>query len=124
LVNAGDDAHFGHPRDRFGGWVEVHCDRLDPEALLGSMKAGCYYSTQGPSLRELIVDDEQLRVETSEAYAISLTTGGDRWKSGSERTGEPVVEAEFDLAPFRGSYCRVTVVDPAGKRAWSNPIWP
>ena len=124
LVNAGDDAHFGHPRDRFGGWVEVHCDRLDPEALLGSMKAGRYYSTQGPELRELIMDDERLRVETSEAYAISLITGGDRWQSGSERTSEPIVEAEFDLAPFRGSYCRVTVVDLAGRRAWSNPIWP
>src|SRR3712207_7021135 len=34
LVNAGDDAHFEHPADRFGGWVEVHCERLDPEALL------------------------------------------------------------------------------------------
>jgi hypothetical protein len=124
LVNAGDDAHFGHPRDRFGGWVEVHCDRLDPEALLGSMKAGRYYSTQGPSLRELVVDGARLHVETGEAYAISLTGGGDRWQSGSERTGEPLVEAEFDLAPFRGSYCRVTVVDAAGRRAWSNPIWP
>jgi len=88
LVNAGDDAHFGHPRDRFGGWVEVHCERLDPEALLDSLKAGRYYSTQGPSLRELIVEDKRLRVETSEAYAISLITGGDRWQSGSERTGE------------------------------------
>jgi hypothetical protein len=124
LVNAGDDAHFGHALDRFGGWVEVHCDRLDPEALLESLKAGRYYSTQGPYFRELFVDDERLRVETSEVYAITLTTGGDRWQSGSGRTGEPVVEAEFDLAPFRGSYCRVTVVDPAGRRAWSNPIWP
>ena len=124
LVNAGDDAHFGHPRDRFGGWVEVHCDRLDPDALLGSMRAGRYYSTQGPALRELIVDDERLRVETSGVYAITLTGGGDRWQSGSERTGEPVVEAEFDLTPFRGSYCRVTVVDPAGRQAWSNPIRP
>ena len=127
LVNAGDDAHSGHPCDRFGGWVEVHCDRLDPEALLGSMKAGRYYSTQGPELRGLIVDGDRLRVETGEAYAISLTGGGDRWQSGSERHGEacaPITEAEFDLAPFRGSYCRVTVVDPAGLRAWSNPIWP
>jgi hypothetical protein len=124
LVNAGDDAHFGHPRDRFGGWVEVHCERPDPEALLVSMKAGRYYSTQGPSLKEMVVDDGRLRVQTSEAYAISLTTGGDRWQSAEERTGEPVIEAEFDLAPFRGSYCRVTVVDPAGRRAWSNPIWP
>jgi len=127
LVNAGDDTHFGHPSDRFGGWVEVHCDRLDPEALLGSLKAGRYYSTQGPSLRELLQDDERLRVKTSEAYAITLTGSGDRWQSGQERTGdggEPVAEADFDLAPFRGSYCRVTVVDPAGRRAWSNPIWP
>ena len=124
LVNAGDDAHFGHPLDRFGGWVEVHCERLDPEALLDSLKAGRYYSTQGPSFRELLVDNDSLHVETSDAYAITLTGSGDRWQSGSERTGEPVVEAEFDLAPFRGSYCRVTVVDPGGRRAWSNPLWP
>ncbi|GAA5063985.1 CehA/McbA family metallohydrolase [Haladaptatus pallidirubidus] len=124
LVNAGDDAHFGHPKDRFGGWVEVYCDHLDPDALLSSLKVGRYYSTQGPALRELVVDGDKLFVETSEAYAISLTTSGDRWQSGAERTGEPVVEAEFDLTPFRGSYCRVTVVDSAGRRAWSNPVWP
>ena len=127
LVNAGDDAHFGHPRDRFGGWVEVHCDRLDPDVLLESLKAGRYYSTQGPALREMIQDGERLRVETSDAYTISLTGGGDRWQSVSECHGEggtPITEAEFDLTPFRGSYCRVTVVDMAGKRAWSNPIWP
>ena len=47
LVNAGDDAHFGHPRDRFGGWVEVYSDRLDPDALLTSLKAGRYYSDAG-----------------------------------------------------------------------------
>ena len=49
LVNAGGDAHFGHPLDRFGGWAEVHCDRLDPGALVESLKAGRYYSTQGPA---------------------------------------------------------------------------
>src|SRR5215217_6685225 len=117
----------GHPSDRFGGWVEVHCDRLDPEALLRSLKVGRYYSTQGPLFRELVLDSEWLHVETSEAYAISLTGGGDRWQSGQERTsedGETITKADFDLAPFRGSYCRVTAVDMAGTRAWSNPIWP
>jgi hypothetical protein len=127
LVSAGDDAHFGHPADRFGGWVEAHCENLDPEALLDSPKAGRYYSTQGPSLRELLVDGDCLCVETSDAYAITLTGGGDRWLSAAERTseeGESIVKADFDLTPFHGSYCRVTVVDPAGRRAWSNPIWP
>jgi hypothetical protein len=127
LVNAGDDAHFDDPKDRFGGWVEIHCDRLDPQALLRSLKAGRYYSTQGPSFRELLLDGQRLRVETSEAYAITLNGGGDRWQSGRERTARnsgPITEADFDLAPFRGSYCRVTVVDPEGRKAWSNPIWP
>jgi hypothetical protein len=125
LVNAGDDAHFGHPRDRFGGWIEVHSERLDPDLLLASMKAGRYYSTQGPSIQELLVDANKLLVRTSEAYAISLTTGGDRWQSGDERHNQngKISEAEFDLTPFRGSYFRVTVVDPKGKRAWSNPVW-
>ena len=65
--------------------------------------------------------------EASDAYAITLIGGGDRWLSGVARTsksGEPIAEADFDLSLFRGSYCRVTVVDPAGRRAWSNPIWP
>jgi hypothetical protein len=56
LINAGDDAHFGHPRDPFGGWVEVRCEGLHPEALLESMKDGRYYSTHGPELQEPIVD--------------------------------------------------------------------
>lgn len=127
LVNAGDDAHFGHPNDRFGGWVEVHCERLDLGALLDSLKDGRHYSTQGPSLRELSVDGDRLYVETSDVYAIALTGGGDRWLSSKARTSEdsePIVEADFELTPFRGSYCRVTVVDRSGRRAWSNPIWP
>ena len=126
LVNAGDDAHFDDPKDRFGGWIEVHSERLDPGLLLDSLKAGRYYSTQGPAFRELQVDGERLHVQTSEAYAISLTTSGDRWQSGEERHGQDttISEADFDLASFRGSYCRVTVVDAAGRRAWSNPIWP
>lgn len=126
-VNAGDDAHFGHPRDRFGGWVEVYCESLDPDGLLASLKAGRYYSTQGPELRELVVDGERLRVETGDVYTISLTVGGDRWQSASERHGEvgaPIAEAEFDLAPLCGSCCRVTVVGAARRRAWGNPIRP
>ena len=126
LVNAGDDAHFGHPSDRFGGWIEVHAECLDPDLLLASMKAGRYYSTQGPTIREQVIDSDRLLVKTSEAYAINVTTGGDRWQSGDERhdMNGRISEAEFDLTPYRGSYCRVIVVDADGKRAWSNPIWP
>jgi hypothetical protein len=72
------------------------------------LKAGRYYSTQVPLFRELLLDGEWLRVETSEAYAISLTGGGDRWQSGQECTsedGEPITKGDLDLTSFRGSYC-------------------
>lgn len=107
--------------------LDFEAPQADDHALLRSLKAGHYYSTQGPSFRELLLDGERLRVETSEAYAITLTGGGDRWQRSQERTserGEHIVRADFDLAPFHGSYCRATVVDPEGRRAWSNPIWP
>lgn len=127
LVTAGDDAHFAHPADRFGGWVEVACDHLDPDALVRSLKAGRFFSTQGPALRRLRLAGERLRVETSEVVAIALTGGGDRWQRGTERLAEPgatIDAAEFDVGAFRGAYCRVVAIDRCGRRGWSNPVWP
>jgi hypothetical protein len=127
LINAGDDAHFEYPGDRFGGWVEVWAEALDPEALLAALRAGAYYSTQGPRFERLELDGPTLLVETGPVHAIALSGPGERWLDGAsvfdERGGE-VREASFDLSRFAGSFCRVTVVDPGGRRAWSNPIWP
>ena len=47
MLTAGDDAHFAFPADRFGGWIEVWAEELDPVALLASLRAGAYYSTRG-----------------------------------------------------------------------------
>jgi hypothetical protein len=127
LINAGDDAHFAFPGDRFGGWVEVWAEALDPAALLAALKSGSYYSTQGPRIERLELDGERLRISTSPAQAIALGGAGDRWLDGIsvlDEDGGLVLEADFDLSAFRGSYCRVTIIDASGRRAWSNPIWP
>jgi hypothetical protein len=127
LVNAGDDAHFAFPADRFGAWVEVWAAELEPAALLASLKSGSYYATQGPRIERLELEGERLQVATSPAQAIALGGAGDRWLDAStvvDENGGLVSEATFDVAPFRRSYCRVTVVDDRGRRAWSNPVWP
>jgi hypothetical protein len=85
-----------------------------------------YYPTQGSALRELLVEGERLYVQTCVPYAIALTGGG-RGMSATERTGEdgaPISGASCDLAPFRGSYCHITVVDQGGRRPWDNPTSP
>jgi hypothetical protein len=124
LLNAGDDSHFAFDADRFGAWVEVHAEALDPDALLAALEAGSSYSTQGPRLERLELDGTRLQVATSEVVCIALGGRGDRWQAATEKRGDNVTEATFDLEPFRGSYCRVTVIDAAGRRAWSNPVWP
>ena len=109
--------------------MEVHCDQLGPEALLRSLKAGRYYSTQGDqrcaSCFWMATGYALRAVKRTRTRCPGVA---DRWQSAQERTSEggeePIWGAEFDLAPFGGSYCSVMVVDLAGRRAWSNPIWP
>lgn len=118
---AADDAHFRPERpDSFGGWVQVRAEALEPAALLAALKAGRYYASQGPELHDIRVAGDSLVVACSPARAIFISGPGSR---SEYRHGEGLTAADLPLTRFRGSYCRVTVVDAGGRRAWSNPIW-
>jgi PHP domain-containing protein len=124
---AADDAHFRDVPDAFGAWVEVHAPRRDPDALLAALKAGTYYATQGPALTGLALDGDELRVTCSPCARILLTGPGRLWRRWRWRVAgpgdAPLTEAAFSTSDFRGGFCRVTVVDGDGRRAWSNPVW-
>ena len=118
---AADDAHLrpGAP-DAFGGWVEVRSDALEPEAILTALKAGRYYSSQGPEIHAVDVLESSVVVRCSPARGVFL---GGRGCARSRVLGEGITECELPLAPFVGSHFRVTVVDATGRRAWTNPVW-
>ncbi len=117
---AADDAHFGPRPDRFGGWVQVRAEALDPDLLLAALKAGHYYASTGPEMRDIALRDGEIVVACSPAQAIHVTGHG---ATSRYVLGDLLTEASFPLSPFAGRYCRVTVIDADGKRAWSNPIW-
>jgi hypothetical protein len=120
-VTVGDDAHWHHQWDRFGAWVEVRAERLAPDALLGALKAGAYYSTQGPRIDTVEVDGRQVRVACSPARSVALT-GNHGWRSDVV-IGERLHEVALDLDKLQSPYWRLTVTDAEGKRAWTNPVW-
>ena len=120
LAYAADDAHFLGLPDAFGGWVQVRAERLDPDSLLAALKAGHFYSSQGPELRDVRVDGNRLHVACSPASAVIATGPG---HTNSARYGEAIESCTLSLEPFGGRYCRLTVLDRDGKRAWTNPIW-
>ncbi|MCG6902294.1 MAG: CehA/McbA family metallohydrolase [Rhodobacter sp.] len=117
---ATDDAHFTEP-DHFGGWVMVKATENDPDALLDSLKAGTFYSSQGPELRNIAITERHVEVECSAVASIIVQAHGNRAKAVH---GLSMTRGKLPLNLFAASpWIRVSVIDKAGKRAWSNPIW-
>ena len=124
---ATDDAHFKGP-DYFGGWVHVKAESLDPDALLDSLKKGLYYSSMGPQIHAIEMNGKEISIACSPVDTITVVCGTSRC---AVRTGRAITDASFDLSRLEKGWLlkktspwfRVTVIDGAGKRAWSNPIW-
>ena len=128
-ANATDDAHFENgAHDAFGGWVHVKAPSLDPEEILKSLKAGHFYSSQGPQIHELSISNNHLRVVCSPVSSIAIVCGNSRTAT---RIGHAITSANLNLADLEKSWTPVTpspwirlvIIDQADKRAWSNPIW-
>lgn len=117
---ATDDAHFTEP-DHFGGWVMVKAEENDPDALVASLKAGLHYSSQGPEIRRIEVSDRRVEVECSACVSVIVQGPGQAAQAchGLSMTRASVRTKRLDDAPW----LRVTVVDAAGRRAWTNPYW-
>ncbi len=126
---ATDDAHLHHgEHDAFGGFVMVKAESLEPEALLAALKSGAFYSSQGPRFEEIAIGDGELSVRCSPVDAITIVTGNSRALSC---VGRHITQAAFELERLTQGWVktappkwlRVTIIDAAGRRAWSNPIW-
>ena len=117
---ATDDAHFNTP-DHFGGWVMVKATENTPEALLAALKAGEFYSSTGPEIKDIRIAGDTIEVDCSAAATIIVQGQG---TSMATLHGNSMTAVNLSLERLSGSaWIRVTVVDRAGKRAWSNPIW-
>jgi hypothetical protein len=124
---ATDDAHFKTP-DHFGGWVQVKAESLDPDVLLDALKRGRYYSSQGPVIHEVSISRNELSISCSPVDTIVVVCGHSRTVG---RNGRAITGATLDLSALdkgwlltkQSGWFRVVVIDQAGKRAWTNPIW-
>ncbi len=117
---ATDDAHFTEP-DHFGGWVMVKAEQNEPEALLAALKAGDFYSSQGPDLHDIELAGEEVHVACSACVTVIAQGAG---TAAVVRHGASMTRASLPLAKLRDSpFLRITLIDAAGQRAWSNPIW-
>ena len=57
---ATDDAHL--LRDCFGGFVMVKAEKLEYETIYNALKSGEFYSSSGPLINELYIEDNIITI--------------------------------------------------------------
>jgi hypothetical protein len=130
-----DDSH--HPGfDSDHAWTWLRAERT-AESVLDALRTGRFYGSTGPLIHDVEAMDGSVVVRCSPARSVTLLTGhssGTAVNAGrlGYRHGADIVEvtpddwivvARLDL-PETAPFARVEVVDPAGRRAWTNPVWP
>lgn len=118
---ATDDAHFsGERNDALQAWVWVKSEALTVASLLTALKTGQFYSSTGPEFRSIEIDTARCMTIRCTPVDRVFVTGRGHEVAGVQ--GDELTEAIIDLSGLTGSYCRVTVRDRDGRRAWSNAI--
>jgi hypothetical protein len=119
-----DDAHWvageDQNRDAFGGWVMVKAEANEPDALLQALKNGHYYSSQGPTIGDIRIEGDEVIIDSSPAFQISIVGRASR---NEKLSGTALTRARFPLSKFDDDWWRVVIIDAAGKIAWSNPFY-
>lgn len=114
-----DDAHF-YNTDVFQSWIVLLSPSLKTNDLLESLRAGRFYASEGPDIRQINIENDVVTVETSPCKRIGFFTDT-FWKADRLTHGHNLTTASCTLSP-RDRFVRVECMDANGKRASSQYI--
>jgi hypothetical protein len=127
---AADDAH-SLGASAYGGWTMIKATSLDYVTVMQALERGDCYSSNGPEIGELYIEDGVVHLTCSDAVFVRLVTSI-RYKHVKHGTEEaPVNEVAFDIRDFiegekecratrTAPWFRLEVTDKSGKRAWTR----
>lgn len=121
---ATDDCHAYS--DYFGGWIQVKAKSLDYDTVFEALRRGDFYSSTGPAIKALYLEDGKVTVKTSAAKDIHLITD-QRWTGTRHAKDKLLTEATFDISKLienaksapegHNVWFRLEVIDKYGKKA-------
>ena len=118
---ATDDAHY-YDGDQMRGMTMLEADAVEELGFAGAIRAGRFYSTQGPEVHLERVSETQVRVRCTPASKIAFLSNLP-WAQGRVHRGEKLTEAVFEVHPGSyETYVRAEVTNSLGLCAWSNII--
>ncbi|MBR5547222.1 MAG: CehA/McbA family metallohydrolase [Clostridia bacterium] len=118
---ASDDSHW-YNGEAGRSFTMVQADELTRESLFKAIDEGRFYCSQGPVIRQITVEDEQIHVECSEAERVIFYSNLP-WANNRCVANSGMTEASYTAHPENGeTFVRIQVMDKEGRSAWSNPI--
>ncbi|MBR7181537.1 MAG: CehA/McbA family metallohydrolase [Clostridia bacterium] len=113
----GDDNHATH--HQFWAWTMIGAQELTHRSVMKALQEGNCYTSAGPEIFELYVEDGEVYVRCSEAQAIYFSTSAGYLKGVrrmEQNNDQPVTEAHFSL---RGDeyFFQILVEDMRGRYA-------
>lgn len=123
---AADDSHNDYPldsvaSDSFGSFIVVKAPSLCEEDIVTAIYEGSFYASQGPEIYQFYLDSDEAVVSCSPACKVYITS--------DRRNARLCYDNDGKLTSCRmkidtdSPYIRAVVVDSAGRKAYSNPIW-
>jgi hypothetical protein len=131
---ATDDSH--HPGfDSDLAWTWVKAPGRSQAAVLDALANGSAYSSSGPRIHDIHLEDGAVEVRCSPCRAVTLVSGRTTGASvnvgrlGYRHHGRElerndaglVTYARLDVPPS-ARHVRIEVTDAAGRKAWANPL--
>lgn len=121
-MTAVDDTHY-YQEDLFSGFVRVKTAECSREAILEALRTGQFYSSQGPELRQITVEEGRITAETSPLkkivfYSDSFYAPG---RTVTAAPGETLTQASYSFSRW-DRLVRIEGEDHRGRRVWSNYI--
>lgn len=126
FIFATDDHHGApeplKPSDACGAWIMVKAKDDSLQAIVEAIKNGHFYSSNGPTIKNIQLTPEGIRVETSPVKHITFSSQPSLGARFTARD-EPITEYIYPGRPGE-TYVRVEATDYEGRTTWSNPVFP
>ena len=128
---ANDDSHAleSTRHDTYEGWTMVRVKERTVAAVLEALRSGCSYGSTGPQIRHIELrsaastngDSRTIEATVLCSEARRVTAIHDQFGVEYHEHGETFEEATFTLRTGT-KWARFEVMDPDGRKAWSNPF--
>ena len=121
-----DDAHHHtsdhRPTDVCNAWISVKSSELTLDSIMNAIRSGYFYSSNGPEILDIRIEEEVIYVETSPVRHITFISVDGRGERWTPIGCETITQARHRIRNGE-RFIRIECEDLNGRWAWSNPIF-